>query len=116
MRERSGLRCKLMNWWLGPNIKALADELFGAAEGMHATASEVSLSYFAYPEAVKQVDMKPGPAKAGKFYDALDFRSKFPDGRVGSDPSQASIVSGAKLFDIAVAEAVADYTSFIKST
>jgi creatinine amidohydrolase len=107
------LRCRLANWWINPNVKALADALFGEAEGMHATPSEVSLSYFAYPEAVKQASMQPGVAASGTVYDAADFRRKFPDGRVGSDPSLASIEAGEKLYETAVNEAVDDYTSFI---
>src|SRR5215831_11826088 len=32
-----GIRCKLRNWWTGPGIGKLSKELFGDAEGSHAT-------------------------------------------------------------------------------
>jgi len=115
MREQAqpSPRCRLANWWVTRQVKALADAMFGEAEGMHATASEVSLSYFAYPDSVKQASMHPGAAASGGFYGAADFRRKFPDGRVGSDPSLASIEAGEKLYEIAVNETAGDYTSFI---
>ncbi|MDX8412336.1 MAG: creatininase family protein [Mariprofundaceae bacterium] len=114
-QAQPGPRCRLANWWINPKVKGLADELFGEAEGMHATASEVSLSYFAYPEAAKQVSMQPGIAASGTFYDAADFRRKFPDGRVGSDPSLASIEAGEGFYDIAVGEVADDYLRFIRA-
>ena len=46
----------------------------GPAEGGHATCSEVSLTYFAYPDHVKQVAMTPEIAPDGPIYDAEDFR------------------------------------------
>jgi len=59
-------RCRLANWWTGPRISRLAHELFGEAEGMHATPSEVSLSFFAHPESVKVASIRPGPASCGE--------------------------------------------------
>jgi creatinine amidohydrolase len=107
------VQCAIMNWWTGRGIRRLSRELFGDAEGMHATPSEVSLSYYAYPEAVKQVEMEPRLAPVGRFHDAEDFRRRFPDGRIGSDPSLASVDAGAKLFAAAVEDIIADYQAFV---
>ena len=114
---RSGerpLRCAIRNWWTGRGIKRLSAELFGRAEGSHATPSEVSLSYFAHPEAVKQVSMTPQLAPTGPFHDAEDFRRRFPDGRIGSDPSLASVEAGEKIFHAAVADTIEDYVAFLE--
>ena len=57
-------------------MSALQKELFGSADGSHATASEVSLSWFAHPEAVKHVEMSPKVAPSGPIGDADDFRRR----------------------------------------
>ena len=46
-----GIRCKLRNWWEAPGVAPIARELYAGAEGNHATPSEVSLTWHAYPEA-----------------------------------------------------------------
>ncbi len=94
-------------------MKALSQELFGEAEGSHATPAEVSLSYFAYPEAVKTADMTPKIAPTGEILDAADYRRRFPDGRIGSDPSLASVGAGEKLYKAAVADAMEEYERFL---
>ena len=114
--DRPKLRCRLHNWWVGPRVKALSQELFGEAEGSHATPAEVSLSYFAYPDAVKKAEMSPKIAPKGEILDALDYRQRFPDGRIGSDPSLASIEAGAKLYQASVADVVEDYRRFLEAS
>jgi creatinine amidohydrolase len=113
VRDRLQIRCKLANWWVGPRVKALSQELFGEAEGSHATPAEVSLSYFAYPDAVKSAEMSPKVAPKGEILDASDYRQRFPDGRIGSDPSLASIEAGAKLYKASIADVVEDYRRFL---
>ncbi len=112
--EDSHLRCKLSNWYMSPGVRRISRELFGAAEGSHATPSEVSLTYYAYPEAVKNVKMSPKRAPNGPIYTALDYRNRFPDGRIGSEPDLASIEAGEKLFHAAVDDIAADYQEFLK--
>lgn len=106
-------RCKLSNWYLTPGVRRLSRKLFGDAEGHHATPSEISLSYYAYPDAVKNAPMEPKIAPTGPIRDAQDYRRRFPDGRIGSDPSLASIEAGRQLFEAAVVDVIADYQSFI---
>ncbi|MFY0989549.1 creatininase family protein [Halomonas sp. C05BenzN] len=103
----------LFNWFAGRRGRELAESLYGDAEGSHATASEVSLSWFARPEAVKQVSMSPQVASRGSAQcDADEFRRRFPDGRMGSDPSLASIEHGARFLEAGVEDAWEAYRAF----
>ncbi len=111
--ERPRLRCRLANWWVGESVKRLLQQLFGEAEGSHATPGEVSLTYFVYPEAVKQVEMSPKIAPKGEILDAVDYRRRFPDGRIGSDPSLASVEAGEKLCRAAITDTIAGYRKFL---
>nr|WP_238701339.1 creatininase family protein [Mariprofundus erugo] len=107
------LCCRLANWWRNDAITTLARELYGDAEGYHATVSEVALSYFAHPEAVKQVSMQPEVAPVGEIYHAADFREKFPDGRIGSNPALATVEDGERFYQLAVDALAEDYRHFI---
>jgi creatinine amidohydrolase len=107
------VRCRLANWYMGPGVRKLSKELYGDAEGRHATPSEVSLSYYAYPNAVKTAEMSPKIAPVGEIRDAADYRRRFPDGRIGSDPSLASVEHGEQLFRAAVADVAEDYQAFL---
>ncbi len=97
---------------MGRETRALCDQLYGEAEGHHATPSEVSLSYFARPEAVKSVAMHPKLAPKGPIRDAQDYRGRFPDGRIGSDPTLATVAAGESIFHAAVADVAAGYRDF----
>ncbi|HMB76043.1 MAG TPA: creatininase family protein [Kiloniellaceae bacterium] len=112
--NRPALRCYLRNWWEGPKVKALSSQLFGAAEGSHATCSEVSLTYYAYPDHVKSAAMTPETAPSGPIYDADDFRRRHPDGRMGSNPALASVEAGEKLYQGALDDIIVDYQAFIE--
>ena len=107
------MHLRLRNWWSGRRVGALQKELFGDADGQHATASEVSLSWFAHPEAVKHVEMSPKIAPRGPIGDADDFRRRFPDGRMGSDPTLATVEAGEKLCAAAVDDVREDYLRFM---
>ena len=111
--NRSRVRCKLSNWFMAPGVRRLSQKLFGASEGSHATPSEVSLTYFAYPDAVKSVPMSPKIAPTGPILDAEDYRRRFPDGRIGSDPSLATPEAGRQLYEAAVADVTRDYREFL---
>ena len=111
---RRPVRCKLANWFMGAKVKELSKELFGASEGSHATPSEVSLSYFAYPDAVKQAQMDPKIAPVGEIRDADDYRRRFPDGRIGSDPSLASVEAGKRLYEASMQDVETDYQAFVQ--
>jgi creatinine amidohydrolase len=112
-RNAPGIRCKLRNWWSGPQVDALSRELYGAGLGSHATPSEVAITQFAFPDSIKQVGMEPQVAPSGTFYDADDYRRRFADGRIGSDPALANPTDGKRLFELAVEEVSQDYLTFV---
>ena len=91
-----------------------ADDTSGL--GQHATASEVSLTYYGYPEAAARAakgELSPGTAPRGPIYDAEDYRRRFPDGRIGSDPSLATAEIGQELYEAAVEEISIQYRDFL---
>jgi len=114
--NRPRLRCTLQNWWDCEGVKQISEERFGDAEGSHATASEVSLTYYGYPEdgeRVRHAEMSPRIAPCGPIYDADDYRRRFPDGRIGSDPTLATVEIGQALYDVAVGEISGKYEEFL---
>jgi creatinine amidohydrolase/Fe(II)-dependent formamide hydrolase-like protein len=113
--NRGPLVCKLRNWWELPGVSDVARRLFPVGEGHHATPSEVSVTYYFFPEAQKQVAMEPKIAPLGPIHDAADYRRRFPDGRIGSDPSQASPEAGEKIVSAAVKSLVAELRAFAQS-
>ncbi|MDH3440561.1 MAG: creatininase family protein, partial [Gammaproteobacteria bacterium] len=111
--DQSKVRCKLKNWWEAEGIMKMSTDLFGEADGSHATCGEVSLTQYAYPHSIKKVEMHPPIAPTGPIYDAADYRKRFPDGRIGSNPSLANPEAGEKLFKLALKGLTADYQEFI---
>ena len=111
--NRQGLKLKRVNWWEFQPVMALCQKLYPKGHGLHATASEVSVTWAAYPdEARTEVDMSPKIAPLGRFGDAEQYRAAFPDGRIGSDPSQSNAEDGAKIIEIAAAELLKDLSRF----
>jgi len=109
----SPVQCKIVGWWAGKRSDAVAKELYGDSNGSHATASEVSLSQHYHPEAVKQVQMSPKVApKSTGFFDCADYRRRFPDGRIGSDPSLSTPEHGKRIYEAAVADMIDVYRAF----
>ena len=91
----------------------LAKELYGDSEGSHATPSEVAVTQFAYPGSIKSAVLDPLVAPRGDFADAADYRRKFPDGRIGSNPALATPEAGRRLYEAAVAAIAKDYQSWV---
>lgn len=111
--DAARLRCRLVNWWESEAVGALCAELYGARNGSHATASEIALTRHVWAEAAKDAPLEPACAPSGPIYGCDDFRRRFPDGRIGSDPSLAKAEDGARL-EKAAAEAVAEaYRAFL---
>jgi creatinine amidohydrolase len=107
------VECRLRNWWEAPAVAPISRELYGGAEGMHATPSEVSVTQFAFPDHIKRAEMHPEVAPTSGFTDAADFRRRYPDGRIGSDPSLADPAHGERLYRAAVAALSEDYRKFL---
>ncbi|HIF10219.1 MAG TPA: creatininase family protein [Sneathiellales bacterium] len=114
--NRPDLRCRQLNWWESPAAKKIVRELYGANEGMHAACSEVAVTQFSFPEHIKNVVLDPPVAPGpNRFTDAPDFRRKFPDGRIGSNPSLATPEAGKRLVEAAAGDIADAYTKFIES-
>jgi creatinine amidohydrolase len=111
--QPASLRCRLRNWWSPPAVVALQKELFGERDGSHATASEISVTQYALPDSIKRAALEPPLAPAGGFTDAADLRRRYPDGRIGSDPSLATPGHGERLYRAAVEGLAEDYRNFL---
>lgn len=103
---------KLKNWWDLPGVNGLCNRLFPTGHGMHATPSEIAVTQAAYPERIKTADYSPRIAPSGPIRDALDYLARFPDGRIGSDPAQASPEKGQQIIDAAIPALLSDVAAF----
>ncbi|KPQ36201.1 MAG: creatinine amidohydrolase [Phormidesmis priestleyi Ana] len=109
------IRCKVANWYQAKGVVELADKLYGNQEGSHATPSEVALTQFIYPEAIKTAPLSPQVAPTGRsIYNPTDFRAFYADGRMGSNPDLATPEHGKAFYETAVQSLSDGYLSFIK--
>jgi creatinine amidohydrolase len=116
MPEAEQVRCRLANWYMCGSVYQLAKELYGDQEGSHATPSEVAVTRYFYPEAVKPRSMTPEVAPSGyPIYSAADFRHHYPDGRMGSNPNLAMPEHGEQFYHRAVKELSSKYLEFLAS-
>ncbi len=106
---------KLQNWFDLPGISELSEELYPIGAGSHATAAEISVTFAAYPEKEDRRVLDPKIAPEGSITDKNRYRKDFPDGRIGSDPSQSNGVDGKKLIDVAATAMVGDVAAFFGS-
>lgn len=113
-QKPSSAHFHLWNWYNGDRVKALSETYFKEAEGSHATPSELSLSFYAHPNAVKNVELSHELSSNEDFRDCFDFKNKFPDGRMGADSSLASIDIGKELFKRAIEDILEIYESFYR--
>jgi len=93
--------CVQKNWWELKGVAEACKRFFPVGDGAHATASEVSVTFYRYPEAATAPAMSPTIAPNGPIRDAADYRLRFPDGRIGSNPLQAKADIGAELVAVA---------------
>ena len=91
---------------------SIATRQFPTGHGSHATPSEIAVTQWAYPEAIKAANYAPQIAPTGPIREALDFRARYPDGRMGSDPGQATPEKGGELVAAAAAALVEDVAAF----
>jgi len=96
----SDARCLSVQWYELPEVRSILLEMFGAREGHHATPGELSVVRRFYPRAV--IDLPPmerfEPVQQMVAWSAQDFRQRYPDGRVGSDPSLSNSSLGDRIF------------------
>ena len=108
------VKCQIANWFMAGSVYKLAKELYGDQEGSHATPSEVAVTQYVYPEVVKKAFLAPEVAGGHKIYSAIDFRSRYPDGRMGSNPDLATPEHGKLFYDLSVEELSKGYLEFVK--
>lgn len=106
------LKLRQRNWWELAGVMGVCKKLHPTHDGSHATASEIAVTYAAYPDRERKLTLDPRVAPQGSFGDALDYRSRFPDGRIGSEPTQASIENGQLIIDAAAKALRDDFRRF----
>ena len=109
------LRCKLANWFLAPAVMAHARQLYGAREGQHATPSEIAVTLHLHPHLARKLRPLPEPAPAGPIHGWEDFRRRYPDGRMGSDPSLATAAAGQDFLERAATALSEDLQRFLQT-
>ncbi|AFY42605.1 creatininase family protein [Nostoc sp. PCC 7107] len=109
------VQCQLANWFMCRSVYELAKELYADQEGSHATPSEVAVTQFVYPEAIKQAPLSSEVARGHNIYSATDFRNRYPDGRMGSNPALATPEHGKQFYDLAVKELSNGYLQFLNA-
>jgi creatinine amidohydrolase len=109
------VQCRLSNWYMGSAVMKHARELYGDREGSHATPSEVAVTQFVYPEAIKTAPLSKAVGQGHSIYGAVDFRQRYPDGRMGSDPSLATPEHGQQFYEKAVTELTQEYLKFLQT-
>ena len=108
------VQCQIANWFMCRSVYKLAQELYGDQEGSHATPSEVAVTQYVYPESIKKVPLSSEVNSGHKIYSAADFRSRYPDGRMGSNPDLATPEHGKQFYDLAVEELSNQYLEFLR--
>lgn len=109
------VQCQVSNWYMCGSVYKLARQLYGDQEGSHATPSEVALTQYVYPDSIKQAPLNPEVSKEHKIYGAIDFRRRYPDGRMGSNPALATPEHGQQFYELAVKELSAAYLEFLSA-
>ena len=109
----SQVQCKVGNWFMAKSVYQLAKKLYGNQEGSHATPSEVALTQYLYPKAIKQAPLAKEVASGYPIYSATDFRQRYPDGRMGSNPALATPEHGKQFYELAVKDLSNSYLEFV---
>lgn len=111
-REARGFALRLRNWWDLKGVNKLAYQQFPSGHGSHATPSEIAVTQWAYPHAIKSANYAPQIAPSGPIREAADFRARHPDGRMGSDPALATPEKGGELVALAVKGLIEEVSAF----
>ncbi|MGB3203435.1 MAG: creatininase family protein [Crinalium sp.] len=109
------VQCQIGNWFMCSSVYKLAKELYGNEEGSHATPSEVAVTQYIYPEAIKTAHLSAEVASGHKIYGAVDFSQRYPDGRMGSNPALATPEHGKQFYELAVKELSNGYLEFLNT-
>lgn len=115
LSNADSVKCQTANWYMCSSVYQLAREFYGNQEGTHATPSEVALTQFVYPEAIKKAPLSAEVFSGHPIYGAADFRRHYPDGRMGSNPALATPEHGKQFYELAVKELCNSYLQFLNS-
>ena len=107
------VQCQVANWFMCGSVYRLAKELYGDQEGSHATPSEVAITQYLYPEVIKLAPLSPSVGSGYKIYGSTNFRERYPDGRMGSNPALATPEHGKQFYELAVKELSNGYLEFL---
>ncbi len=103
----------LRNWWEFEPVTQMREALYTKAEGHHATPSEIAITQYLYAEArLAARPLEPLVAPNGPIRNAQDYRARFPDGRIGSNPALANAADGEKLLQSASLALIDDFRQF----
>jgi creatinine amidohydrolase/Fe(II)-dependent formamide hydrolase-like protein len=105
---------KRRDWWELPDVTERLKDMYPVGHGTHASISEVAVTQYAYPEFIKLVKMDPEIAPTGPVRDAADYRGRFPDGRIGSNPALATPEDGEKIVELCAEALVKDFEAFVQ--
>lgn len=115
----AGTALVVRNWWDLGGVGQACTELYGETHGSHATPSEVAVTYALFPETEARLrpegKLDPPIAPRGTFGDARDYRRRFPDGRIGSDPTLATGEDGRRLIDMAAGALLEELDAFART-
>jgi len=114
--QRPHIRCKLANWFGFPEVNELCRELYKDRDGRHATASEVAVTQYAFPDHIKKAEMQDAQPAPRAFCDAEDYRKLFPDGRIEADSFLATPDHGERLARLSADCVVHDLTEFMDAS
>tara|TARA_Y100001968_G_scaffold333539_1_gene397080 strand:+ start:2148 stop:2936 length:789 start_codon:yes stop_codon:yes gene_type:complete len=95
----SKLRCKVSSWFMVSDVYQTTKHLYGDQEGQHATPSEIALTFHLEPSLISKKVPLDAPNASGPIYGSEDFRTRYPDGRMGSNPFLASPEHGELLLE-----------------
>lgn len=107
------VQCRVGNWFMCRSVYQKAKELYGNEEGSHATPSEVALTQYIYPNFIKDAPLSKEVASGYPIYSAAEFRRRYPDGRMGSNPALATPEHGKEFYELAVKELSESYLTFV---
>ncbi|MEM7679173.1 MAG: creatininase family protein [Myxococcota bacterium] len=100
------------NWWELPKVYDMCKRLYGEGHGAHATPSEVAVTYALVAGSEERLKpegkLTPVIAPNGPVRDAADYQRRFPDGRIGSDPTLATAKDGQRLIQTAAESLLLD--------
>ena len=113
MSNQTSIKCALRNWWDGPGVRRAAEGTLSQRRRQPRHRLRGGAHLVRYPETMQQKDMEPKIAPNGSFADAEDYRRVFPDGRIGSDPNQATPEHSKRFYDTAVEEVARNYEAGI---